>query len=751
MAMESLYRLSILVNMIDRISMPAARIGGVIGDTTSKFQAYSSAMAGMARDGVVLMGTGYQIANAAIAPVKATFATKDAIAELSSLGIEKLGLLEDAATSFSTTWAGTTKPEFLTAAYDIKSGIESLSDEGVASYTALAGVTAKATKSTIGEMTSLFATGYSIYKDYYGDLSDLEFGEIFSGGISQSVKQFKTTGSGMAQAISALGGSATSAKVPLEEQLTILGMLQATMSGSEAGTKYTAFLQTAAKAGEDLGLNFLDAAGQLKSMPEMLGIMQGKFGDVLTAADKLELQKAFGTVEAVKLIDLLYGKTDDLQGNILTLYDTMGRGMSITDEMANKINAPPGQSWELFKQTLQSTLETVGNAMTPRFIELQKAAGDTLGKISDWVTKHPELTSTIMYSVAAFGMFLAALGALKFGIGGLVTIVMGCFKIKAIASGALKGIEFGIFAVKYAAFIAKPVLLALGKGFLMVGGAVAKASLALLASPITWIVLGIIALIAVIILLWKNWDTVTAFLQNTWDKVCGGIGTAIAWVREKLDAIPDSFKWILAAIFPFIGIPLLIFDNWDTIRAFFATLPEKIVDGFLSLPDRFAAFFGGLATQFRESGSKIITTFTEGIKAAASKPIDAVKGVLQKIRNMLPFSDAKEGPLSELTLSGRRVFETFDAGMKQSAELPSQTADTAFGGIATSSAAAQGASPSKDEKTATVTRQTVIQQVVFKVAVDNIDTLKKVEKLIHEFEDAINSGDPEPQATPTPA
>ena len=40
----------------------------------------------------------------------------------------------------------------------------SLSDEGVAEFTALAALTAKATKSTASEMTSLFATGYGIYK-----------------------------------------------------------------------------------------------------------------------------------------------------------------------------------------------------------------------------------------------------------------------------------------------------------------------------------------------------------------------------------------------------------------------------------------------------------------------------------------------------------------------------------------------------------------------------------------------------------
>lgn len=773
MSLESLYKLSILVNMIDRVSGPAAQIGTSVGNTVSKFDAYSAGLANMARDGTVLIGTGYQIADAAIAPVKATFSTKDAIGELSSLGIEKLGLLEEAATDFSNTWAGTTKPQFLTAAYDIKSGIASLSDEGVAEYTKIAGVTAKATKSSIAEMTSLFATGYGIYKDFYGDLSDIEFGEAFSSGIAQSVKQFKTTGSGMAQAISALGGSATSANVPLEEQLSILGMLQATMSGSEAGTKYTAFLSNAAKAGKELGLKFTGANGQLKSMPEILGAIKGKFGDVLTASDKLELQKAFGTVEAVKLIDLLYGKTDDLQGNILMLYDTMGKGMSITEEMANKINAPPGQSWELFKQKIQSTTETVGNAMLPQFIQMQDKLDGLLVKVAEWINKNPQLASTIMYIVAAFGALLAGIGIAKFAVGLLGTGVLSLKGIWKGATIALNLFKDGLFYAKYGAYLLKTNLAPLGRGFLSMAGSMktnlvgmlawvkqgimsAIAALpglissvwsftaALLANPVTWIVIGIVALIAAIILLWKNWDAVTAFLQNTWNSVCNGIASAIQWVKDLFSNMPDGVKIALGAMFPFISIPMLIIQNWDKIKAFFANLPENIKNGFNNLMDWFGNFFANLGTMFLESGKKIITTLVQGIMSVATAPFDAVKGVFNKVRELLPFSDAKIGPLSDLTLSGKRVFSTINEGMLQTADLPAKTVEGAFGKMDDNMTTSGTASPNTAQGGG---RKTIIQKVVLNVDPKDIEDLKKLKKLLEEIEDECNSN-PDPNNEP---
>ena len=232
MSLESVFKLSLVMNMVDNLSGPMADVASRVGADVSKLDALSNTFGGMVKAGAVMQETGSQITGAVLAPVEATFETRRAIGELASLGVKDLEAVEDAARSFSDQWAGTTKADFISAAYDIKSGIASLSDEGIAQFTELAGLTAKATKSSVGEMTSLFATGYGIYKGYYDDLSDLEFGEMFSAGIARSVQQFKTDGSQMAGAIQTLGASATTANVPLEEQLSILGMLQATMGGS---------------------------------------------------------------------------------------------------------------------------------------------------------------------------------------------------------------------------------------------------------------------------------------------------------------------------------------------------------------------------------------------------------------------------------------------------------------------------------------------------------------------------------------
>ena len=410
MSLESVFKLSLVMNMVDHLTGPMASVSSNVGGSVSKLENMNQTLGNMTKTGATMAGVGAQITDATLAPVKATFETKRALGELKSVGVQDLKTLEKASKDFSDTWAGTSKAEFIGAAYDIKSGIASLSDEAVAKYTEIAGITAKGTKASIGEMTSLFATGYGIYKDFYKNMGDIPFGEMFAAGIAHTANIYKTDGPQMAQAISRLGAAATTAKVPMEEQFAILGQLQATMSGSEAGTKYKAFLQSAAQAGQELGLKFTDTNNQLLSMPEILDKLRGKFGETMDAAEKMQLQKAFGTDEAVSLVDLLYSKTGTLQDGILSIYDAMGSGMSEVKEMANAINETEPDKYQVLQQRLHNVLETIGNGLLPTVNQFLGKGAEVLTNVSGWIDKNQDLVRAIMLVVLAIGGFLAVGG-----------------------------------------------------------------------------------------------------------------------------------------------------------------------------------------------------------------------------------------------------------------------------------------------------------------------------------------------------
>lgn len=516
MGMESVYRLSVVLGMNDGLTSNLSSVTSSVTDSTKKL---NDAFGTVQKAGAALTGVGAGIIGAGLATVKSTFDTQDALGELSSLGVTDLKAVESAAKSFSDTWAGTTKSDFITAAYDIKSGIASLTDEGVAQFTELAALTGKATKSTTEEMGSLFATGYGIYKSSYEDMSDLEFGEMFSAGISTAVKNYKTAGSEMASSISALGATATNNNVPLEEQLAILGQLQTTMSGSEAATKYKSFLNQAASAGEKLGLTFTDANNNLMSTPQILEQLKSKYGDTIDAVEKQQLKEAFGTDEAVAMIDLLYGDIDGLSGGIDSMADSMKRGTDVTQEMAEAINNTPAQKFEVLKQQIHNNVEELGNGLLPAVNNTMDKVSGLIQKGSEWISNNQETVQTIMNVAMKLGIVLVVLGTV-IGVVGTVG--------KAIMS-------------------AKTAITTMKTAWTVLSGAFA-------ASPVGWVVIGIAALVAAFVLLWNKSEAFRNFWIGLFENVKGAVTQAWSTLQPALENLGQNLMKLYEAAKPILEI-----------------------------------------------------------------------------------------------------------------------------------------------------------------------------------------------------
>lgn len=568
MSLESLFRLSVVINMIDNVSKPVGKVNDEMTKLEKTATKLTNASSNFAKSGTAIAVAGYGMTKGLLSTVEATYETKAALGEVASLGVKDLKALEREATKFSNTFAGTNKSDFIAAAYDIKSGISSLSDVGVAEYTRLSALTGKATKSTVGDMTNLFAKGYSIYKSAYADMTDEQFGEMFSGAISKAVQQYRTKGSEMSAAISALGATASTAKVPMEEQLAIMGMLQQTMSGSEAATKYKEFIKSAAGAGKALKLSFVDANNELLSMPEILIKLKSKYGDTVDAVEKMEIQKAFGTAEAVAVVDLLYGSVGNLKDNITGMGEAMKTGTKLTEDMAKAMDlGNPGAQWTVLDQKMHNVKETLGDKLAPTIAPLVEDLSDLTLKVGEWVEKNPALASgllkvafwasviltTVGLTVGGLGLLGVILGQTMLGFGNFIKFA-GVSKtaLLALRSSTLANITtLKAFALSSLA-TGKSVGMGLFSGLVKAAMATWSFTTALLANPITWIVIGIIALIAALVLLWKNWDVVSAFLGKTWKGVT-------EWVSKGIDSLTSKLK----NFFKGIG------DGWNAVKGFF--------------------------------------------------------------------------------------------------------------------------------------------------------------------------------------
>lgn len=594
--MEAVFKLSVVLSLMDKMTSPL-----------------SSATGGFQKAGKVMAAAGAGIVTACTGIVTSTFETQNALGELSSLGVKDLKAVESAAKSFSDTWAGTTKSDFITAAYDIKSGIASLSDEGIAQFTELAALTGKATKSTTQEMGSLFATGYGIYKGAYKNMSDLQFGEMFSAGISTAVKNYKTAGSQMASAISVLGATATNNKVSMEEQLAILGQLQTTMSGSEAATKYKAFLNAAASAGGKLKTSFVDSNGELLSTTEIIEKLHKKYGQTISAIEKQELKQAFGTDEAVAMIDLLYNNVDVLKGGIDDLSASMKKGVSVTKEMATAINSTPEQKFKVIQQQIHNNVEELGNALLPIANDVLTKVGELVAKWSAWTTENRATVETIVRMAAVLGPLMIILGS---AIGIIIGVSNAIIKVKtafAIAQAAV--------AVMKAKWVALNITFAI--------------------SPIGLIIIGIIALVAAFAILWNKSEA----FRNFWKRLFSGIvnvaknsinavknffgnimGAASATVKEKLNNIKNAYKANGG------GIKGIVAAYLEAVKGYFTagfTFIDKLTGGKLTaIKDKFFEGMNAAGNAVKGALDGIKNWFSEKLTAVA----DFVKGIIDKIK-----------------------------------------------------------------------------------------------------------------------
>jgi len=65
---------------------------------------------------------------------------------------------------------------------------------------------------------------------------------------------------------------------------------------------------------------------------------------------------------------------------------------------------------------------------------------------------------------------------------------------------------------------------------------------AMLASPLTWVVIGIAAVVAAGVLLYRNWDTVKAAAGSLWEKTKEVFGGIYDWAAQKIQPVTGFFK-----------------------------------------------------------------------------------------------------------------------------------------------------------------------------------------------------------------
>jgi phage-related protein len=164
---------------------------------------------------------------------------------------------------------------------------------------------------------------------------------------------------------------------------------------------------------------------------------------------------------------------------------------------------------------------------------------------------------------------------------------------QSLAAGGLTLLVGGVV------LLGKAILASLVPAIISATSATIAFTIALLANPMTWIVIGVMALVASFVLLYKHWDTIKkAFVD--------GINTIVNYIKN----IYESFSFIIDVMLPIIPVIKLIINNWDELVNGFNTGIEYIT----SLWDKLMGTIFGALDKLKEVGSIIGSIFGGGDK-----------------------------------------------------------------------------------------------------------------------------------------
>lgn len=366
---------------------------------------------------------------------------------------------------------------------------------------------------------------------------------------------------------------------------------------SAASQEYGTFFSSLGFSGEEMFTALVDG-----SKNGIIGI--DKAGDAIKEFTIRATDGSASTGEALEGIGLNAG---DMANAILAGGDSArGATQAIVDGLLG-IEDPAAQSAAAIA-LFGTPLEDMNTAEIPAFLD---SLSNMSGGLGDVEGSAGRLDSTLN-SGAASGIETlkrSFQGAFMEMSEDLLPAVTTFTDWAAENPGVVKAVAYGVSALAVALGIAAAAQWVMNS--------------ALLANPMTWIIVGIVALVAALVLLIANWDSVVAFLKDVWagvvdwlsgvwTSITDGIATAWSaistyfsglWAEIKTGfetgwtTILDFFKqipgWMLGAFLDFTLIGLLI-GHWDTISKGAKGAWNALVDWIKGVPGRFVSGLSSL-------------------------------------------------------------------------------------------------------------------------------------------------------------
>ena len=184
----------------------------------------------------------------------------------------------------------------------------------------------------------------------------------------------------------------------------------------------------------------------------------------------------------------------------------------------------------------------------------------------------------------------------------------------------------------------------------------------------------------------RVWSIIEDFLSGKMDDIKQMFDTTWTEIEDIIDTIIDSIHDVIDTAWNEIHdtVTGLMEDIAETIDRILGDILEavtqkmgEVVEAFTQAMRDALSAISGFQSNFRSAGSSLMEAFAGGIRSAGEAAVRAARRLAQRARDALPGSDAKEGPLADLSDTGPAFVETFAQGIEANAGRLSQAAQNA--------------------------------------------------------------------------
>lgn len=201
------------------------------------------------------------------------------------------------------------------------------------------------------------------------------------------------------------------------------------------------------------------------------------------------------------------------------------------------------------------------------------------------------------------------------------------------------------------------------------------------------------------------WNTIKNYFNNGGKQVLTAVrdwwnGVVQSFTNFQTRIILNIATWILSLVNRFLTLRTRVISTisslWSVARSLFSlgvrTVGNSVRSGlsavltyFGNLPGQIGRALGNLGGLLYDAGRNVVQGLINGIAAMIGRLASAASNMASTIRAYLPFSPAKEGPLSGLgnpEQSGRKIAEMVGEGITQNVNVPARAMSRALAPVA---------------------------------------------------------------------